>query len=663
MAHLFISYSKNDREIVEKLAITLEESGHSVWWDRHIRGGAAFAKDIEAQLEKADGVIVAWSSNANESDWVKDEAVYARDKQKLIPICLTDCEAPIGFRQYQTLEFQRWKGATDAPEIQALQAAIARMLGDDAPAPITATSKTAQEQFLEKLTQPVTLGVIVIALVTFAVLFLMRSPDGDDVGPMTADADVSIAVLPFSDMSPERNQKYFADGLSEELLDVLVRIEGLGVASRTSSFVFTEQKINELNMNIEDIATRLKVNHILEGSVRKMGDDVRITAQLIDARENKHLWSDTFDRRLSDIFRIQEEIATAVVSELRDKLVTEASQPVAVKRATENLNAYDKYLHARELYLSRSSNPANVRESLTLFEEVVEMDPDFARGWEGLAAVYGVATSYGILDRDYSALALVANKKALEIDPDLSMPYAVIGLTYRAHYPTPWAESMENLQNAIDRDPANASAWQWLGMNYVSIGAAAEAVDAFTRCLEIDETRLLCRRYRSVAHLVLGDVETAMADAQANSEVGYFNGFDVYIPIFLERGDRMMAFAASRIVNWQRGFDHDEFMAAMENPDDQPEERLEAFLEWGRDMRVDIKDKTNVMLALRAYDLVDVAAFDNDYMYLWLPQFSHYRKTPQFKQLVTDLGLVTYWQENGFPPQCQVLSEDDFECA
>ena len=669
MAHLFISYSRNDRPVIEKLSVALEEAGHSVWWDRHIRGGAAFAKDIESQLQKADAIIVAWSSDANESDWVKDEAVYARDKGKLIPIILTDCEAPMGFRQYQTLDFQNWKGEPAAPVLHALVSAIAERSGAEAPAAPPPVEKTLLQKVLTETQYKLGAGAGALALVAILALFIFgRNGEGggDDTrasNMLPGPSEVSIAVLPFADMSEAGNQSHFARGLSEELLNLLVTVEGLGVASRTSSFTYTENKIEELNIDIEDIASRLKVNHILEGSVRKMGDDLRITAQLINARDNKHLWSQTYDRKSTDIFRIQDEIATAVVEQLRTEFgIVAPSAPIVKKRGTQNISAYELYLEARELYLGRGGGRAIVEESMQLFEQVVDMDPDFARGWEGLAAVYGVATSYGILDRDYSALALVANRKALAIDPELSMPYAVIGLTYRAHYPTPWAESFDNLQKAVERDAKNVSAWQWLGMNYIAVGNHEEAITAFTKCLENDDMRLQCRRYRSVSHYVLGDTDAAMEDALLNAEQNYFRGFDVYLPIFLDRRDRMMTFAASRMVNWHAGFPHHELIAALENPEDQSPRRLQVFKDWGEQKRVDIRDNTNLMLTLRAYDEIDVGSFNNDYVHLWLPQFSDYRKTPQFKKLAEDLGLVTYWRETEFPPRCRVLSDTDFEC-
>ena len=449
MAHLFISYSRADRQSIEKLSALLEAAGHSVWWDRHIRGGASFAKDIEAQLHKADAVIVAWSANANESDWVKDEAVFAREKGILIPVCLSDAEAPLGFRQYQSIDFNGWKGDPAAESFQSLLTAIADKSDSDPSQIVSPPPKTLFEKVKTERNYMAGLAAIVLSVVIGGFLLFGRAGNEaatDDAviataGQLPSPAELSIAVLPFADMSPEGNQEYFADGLSEELLNVLVRIDGLKVASRTSSFALKNE-----TLSIGEIAERLKVNHILEGSVRKMDNRIRVTAQLIDARDDRHLWSDTYDRHMSDIFRIQDEIANAVLREMQLEFGVDEEKPVEIRTDTENMSAYDMYLKARALFAERQID--SVKESLALYEKVVELDPTFARGWEGLAAVYGVASSYGIVDRDYSALALSANKKALEYDPDLSMPYAVIGLTYRTHYPTPWAESIDNLQKS-----------------------------------------------------------------------------------------------------------------------------------------------------------------------------------------------------------------------
>ncbi|MEM9014857.1 MAG: TIR domain-containing protein [Pseudomonadota bacterium] len=658
MARIFISYARKDRATIEKLSARLEEAGHSVWWDRHIKGGAAFAKDIEAELTRSDIVIVAWSETANQSDWVRDEAVFARDAGKLIPIRLSDCESPIGFRQYQVIDFQKWKGD---PEDEHFGTLLQSIDGQAEGAPAVTSGRFPQLSGRNT----VIAGLCAAALAVFAGLLFLTQTNRPSVaesnpvalaGPMPSPAEVSIAVLPFVDMSSEGNQEYFADGLSEELLNVLVRIDGLKVASRTSAFAMKDEIAN-----ISDIARRLKVNHILEGSVRKMDDRVRITAQLIDARDDRHLWSETYDRHMSDIFRIQDEIATAVLTELRDKLQIAAAPDIVVKPATNNLSAYDKYLKARELFIARGRD--NVRESLTLFEEIVAEDPAFARGWEGLAAVYAIATSWGILDRDYSALSMHAAKKALEVDPDLSMPYAVTGLNYRTHYPTPWAEAIDNLEKAIERDPKNANAWLWLGMNKMAVGAPEEAVDAFNACLEIDEASKLCRKYRGISRLFQGNIEAALSDAEINAEESYFSDMDVLIPSMLAQGERLSAYAVARNTYWWGGFPHSDYIHALENPEAVPPGTIEKLFAWAEKADVDIADQTNVLLALRAYDRINVDTFDNDYEDLWLPTFSHFRRSTEFKKLATDLGLVDYWRQAGFPDQCKRIGDDDFECA
>jgi adenylate cyclase len=197
----------------------------------------------------------------------------------------------------------------------------------------------------------------------------------------------SIAVLPFVNMSSDPGNQYFSDGISEELLNALVHVDGIEVASRTSSFAYRGSPLGT-----KSIAAALKVGYIVEGSVRKSGDEVRITAQLIDALHDRHLFSETYDRELTDIFAIQDEIANAVVAAPRGTLASaEAPPAVKVRADTESVEAYDLYLKARELFLARK----DLKESIELFEKAVELDPKFARGWEGLAAVCAVAEGLG----------------------------------------------------------------------------------------------------------------------------------------------------------------------------------------------------------------------------------------------------------------------------
>ncbi|MHA7872096.1 MAG: hypothetical protein ACX939_07090, partial [Hyphococcus sp.] len=203
----------------------------------------------------------------------------------------------------------------------------------------------------------------------------------------------------------------------------------------------------------------------------------------------------------------------------------------------------------------------------------------------------------------------------------------------------------------------------WLGMNYLAVGRMEDAIAVFDGCLELDPGSKLCRKYRSMSYLALGDFDTALIDANANAEDGYYRDFDAYLPWFLDRGERLLAFTISRTVNWWGEFPHRLYIDAIADPETQPDDLLERFKAWAETKNVNVSSNTNLMLTLRAYDEITVGNFNNDYEHLWLPQFSHYRKTPQFKQLASDLGMTAYWREHGLPPQCRALPNDDFECA
>ncbi|HXI86458.1 MAG TPA: hypothetical protein VNH64_03295, partial [Parvularculaceae bacterium] len=205
----------------------------------------------------------------------------------------------------------------------------------------------------------------------------------DDSNAVAAPSDASIAVLPFEDLSPQGDQGYFADGMAEEVLNVLANVPGLSVASRTSSFQFKGREIG-----VPEIAKQLNVRHVLEGSVRKAGTTVRITAQLIDTKTDRHLWSQTFDRPLTtdDVFTIQDQIAQAIVNAM-DKLIGVAAAPkVTVAPATDNLTAYDLYLQARPMVQAR----ANLVQADALLARAVEQDPKFVKAWELRASIYTV---------------------------------------------------------------------------------------------------------------------------------------------------------------------------------------------------------------------------------------------------------------------------------
>ncbi len=471
----------------------------------------------------------------------------------------------------------------------------------------------------------------------------------DDEPELVVIDDNSIAVLPFVNLSAEASQEYFSDGLSEELLNVLTRVEGLKVASRTSSFAYKND-----TRNIRQIARRLRVAHILEGSVRKMGDRLRITAQLIDTRNDRHLWSESYDRKMDDIFQIQAEIANAIVSALTFELAG-GVQAINVESATTNLDAYDLYLKARELFIARE----NLQNSWQLLETATHMDPQFARAWESLAAVHSVATSWFPGDGiDHEALALAAAHRSLEIDPKLSMAYAVIGMKHQTTGEG-FAGAIRNLDVAIENDPKNATAWLWRGITFKDMGYIDKALADFDQCLLVDAGYLNCSQYRAEALLALGSIEAAIRQYEATLEANFHSTDDKFVSYYVHSGQRKMALLVAALALRNQFAPIRDWIEAIENPLEDHSSRVARFNQWGAAHHMDVCDMDAVAIALKREDCF--TKIDNADM-MWQPDTAYFRKTPAFKEFV-NTHLMEYWQQNGFPPQCQALEEGDFSCS
>ena len=458
----------------------------------------------------------------------------------------------------------------------------------------------------------------------------------------------TIAVLPFVNMSAEPNQDYFSDGLSEELLNVLTQVDGLKVASRTSSFAYKGD-----TGNIRKIARNLRVANILEGSVRKVGDRLRITAQLIDTSNDRHLWSDSYDRDMNDIFQIQAEIANAIVSALTTELGV-GLQAVNVRSATSNLDAYDLYLKARELFIARENLPT----SWQLLEQATHLDPQFARAWEALAAVRSVAISWFPGDGvDHDALALAAARRALEIDPDLSMAYAVIGMKHEVTGDG-YAGAIRNLDKAIENDPKNATAWLWRGLTLKDMGYIDEALADFDRCLSIDAGYIICKQYRALSLLSLGKIEAAISQFEETIENNFHSTDESFVSYYVHSGQRNMALMVAALALRKQFAPVKDWIEALENPLEDHSARVERFNQWGAAHNMSVCDMGDVAVALRqeqCYPTVINASL------MWHPDTAYYRKTRPFKDFV-NTHLMNYWQENGFPQQCRELDDGEFVC-
>ena len=312
----------------------------------------------------------------------------------------------------------------------------------------------------------------------------------------------SIAVLPFTDLSPEKDQEYFADGLTEELLNVLSKIRGLRVASRTSAFHFKGKDVD-----IPTIAQKLNVATILEGSVRKAGKRVRITAQLIQVATDSHLWSDTYDRELEDIFAVQDDIAQSVVKELRSALLGEkpdASANAAVKAEVhaaakgrgENAEAYRLYLQGR--FFEDRFTGEDTAKAVQYYRQALELDPQYALAWAGLSRAHSNQAAYfwGVEITEGFGKAREAAERALQLEPDLAEGHAALGQIRRLH-DWDWKGADDSFRRALELAPGNAQVMRDAGNLAASLGRPEEALALVRRAATFDP--LSASAHRSVA--------------------------------------------------------------------------------------------------------------------------------------------------------------------
>jgi len=293
----------------------------------------------------------------------------------------------------------------------------------------------------------------------------------------------SIAVLPFVDMSPQKDQEYFCDGMAEELIDALTKLEGLRVVSRTSAFQFKGQAYD-----IRKIGEKLNVSHVLEGSVRKAGNKLRITAQLINVEDGYHLWSEKYDRELEDIFAIQDNIARTIVNTLKIKLVGEPETPL-IKRYTENLEAYNLYLKGR--YFWNKRHQGGLQQAMQYFNQALEKDPTYALAYVGLADCFIILGFYTYLPPNEAfPKAKALAQKALEIDDMLAEAHTSLGFVKWA-YDWDWLEAEKELQRALDLNPSYATGHWWYSLFLMTMGRTEESLAEIKKALELDPLSLV----------------------------------------------------------------------------------------------------------------------------------------------------------------------------
>jgi TolB-like protein len=491
-------------------------------------------------------------------------------------------------------------------------------------------------------------------------------PTADSVGEPAPTAETSappnsIAVLPFADLSQAGDQSYFSDGMAEEILNVLARVEGLQVASRTSSFAFKGQE----TLGIPQIAGQLGVRHMLEGSVRRAGGTIRITAQLIDAQVDRHLWSETFDRPLTaeNVFAIQDEIAQAIVAALIAALPAAKVGEVGRTATTSNLGAYDSYLQARALVRSR-------RELLradALLETSLQQDAQYAPAWElraGLQTLLGEYTDTPLGDDELEARGYQFADRALALAPDSALALAVKANLRRIEASRlrrkhDLAAVIADFERSLELDPANTDALNWFGLTWLLVGQPDKGLAAFVRCIEVDPLASACSENEYDALYALGRHDEAWQRYLAALDRGAITDQWTNFPLlarFEQKAAFLYASNQSRYLpQWRR---HDALYEAHRNPDADHGELVREILAFAERERIAI-DNGYVVLLLLPLGAHDLRPWEG---LLWGEDHRRYRQSPQFKRFIRESGVHAYWRKTGFPRQCQPIETDDFRC-
>ncbi|HJR11548.1 MAG TPA: TIR domain-containing protein [Rhodanobacteraceae bacterium] len=382
MADVFISYARADKSRVAPLVAAIEAKGWSVWWDPEMSPGQEFDDEIDVELQAAKSVLVVWTSTSVVSRWVRGEARDAAERGILVPVRFDHARLPIDVRAIHTTDLDDWGEDASNPVLQECLNALAAMIARTTAAQVASTGSTSAAQATAK-----------------------------------ESARFSICVLPFVNMSGDPEQEYFSDGITEDIITDLSKVSSLEIVSRNGSFLYKGKQVD-----VPKVARELKVTHVLEGSVRRAGGRVRISAQLIDGASNRHVWAERYDRDASDIFALQDEISKAIVKALKVRLLPEEKKAIE-RRGTDSVEAHDLYLMARQLYITNQEDEHASKAIVRTCARATEIDPDYAQAWALMAVGYRSLRQFGAESDD----GMEAAEKALALDPGLVEAHAVKG--------------------------------------------------------------------------------------------------------------------------------------------------------------------------------------------------------------------------------------------
>jgi adenylate cyclase len=494
-SRVFVSYASQDATVAADLVEALERHGVVCWIaPRDVKAGALYADAIVRAISDAEALVLVLSANSVASAHVGKEVERASSKRRPL-IALRIDDAPLSPALEYFLGESHWVDARAGGMDAALTKLIAAIREPERTAPGIIPAGTPATSAGTAMAPPpnsrrnrilLVAGLAVVAVTLGALLtekfWLAKRGSAQQTGAVANNvvSEKSIAVLPFTDMSEKKDQEYFSDGLSEELIDMLTKIPELRVPARTSSFFFKGKQAT-----IADIAKALAVAHVLEGSVRKSGNTLRITAQLVRVDNGYHVWSETYDRKLDDIFKIQDEIAGAVVTALRVHLLPQqqaAAQAAQEGLRTGNIAAYNLYLQGRQSY--NQGDAAGYQGAVTAFRAATALDSRYAAAYADLAvAQLFVADNTGSTADSENGLA--AAEKAVALAPGLAAGYSARGFV-RAVYRFDFAGAQADLDKAVALNPNDASVLHRSALMLAFLGKLPPAIAREEQALALD---------------------------------------------------------------------------------------------------------------------------------------------------------------------------------
>lgn len=473
MAEVFLSYCREDQAVARHFAEGLEREGFSVWWDQELNAGEAFDQVTERALDEARAVMVLWSRKSVESRWVRAEATQASLKNNLVPVMIQPCRRPIMFELTQTAELLDWNGDLSDPRWRSLIDGLRRMSSRTATAP---TAPAAAEP-----------------------------PIADEVFRRPA-----VAVLPFANMSGEPEQEYFVDGITQDIVSALSYWRWFPVIARNSTLAYKKETVD-----VMEIGRRLGARYLLDGSVRKAGGRVRIAAHLVDASNGHQIWSQRYDRDLTDIFEIQDEITSNIVASLEPEL-QRAEQQRALRKRPQDLGAWD-CCH-RALAHQWKFERAEYAEAIRFARRAIELDPGSSYARSMLAICLYEWTMAGWADDPMQAFREVfeAASAAVALDDGNWLGHFMKGMGYL------WTQraydlGIEENRRAVKLNPSAPGAYHGLACLLSFSGSWAEAITPLHKLLRLDP------QYRfagsaladiALAHLLLRDFDSARENAE-----------------------------------------------------------------------------------------------------------------------------------------------------